>query len=96
MVPEGVDVTGTDPSLGWVAGQLISTPSDLARFPAALVGGELPAPAELAQMETTVPAPDFEPGGEWRYGLGLARTTLSCGLEAIRRVDAAVDTALCS
>ncbi|MBB2900998.1 D-alanyl-D-alanine carboxypeptidase [Kineococcus radiotolerans] len=127
-----VDVTDTDPSLGWAAGQLISTPSDLARFLDALVGGELLAPAELAQMRTTVPAPGFEPRGEWAYGLGLARTTLSCGLEAwghggdiqgfetrnlvttdgraavvavtalprtleaIGRVDAAVDTALCS
>jgi D-alanyl-D-alanine carboxypeptidase len=126
-----VDVSDTDPSLGWAAGQLVSTPSDLAHFLSALVGGELLAPAELAEMETTVPAPGFEPDGTWEYGLGLARHTLSCGveawghggdiqgfetrnlatseraavvattalptsLEALGRVTAAVDTALCS
>ena len=77
-----VDVSDTDPSLGWAAGQLVSTPSDLARFTSALIDGELLQPAELAQMQTTVPAPGFEPDGQWDYGLGLARHTLSCGIEA--------------
>lgn len=74
-----VDVTTLDPSLGWAAGQLVSTPSDLARFMRALVGGKLLAPAQLRQMETTVAAPDFDATGTWRYGLGLARTEPSCG-----------------
>lgn len=72
------DITTMDPSWGWAAGQLISTPSDLNRFYAALFGGELLAPAQLAQMRTTV-ATD---GGLWpgaRYGLGVISTPLSCG-----------------
>ena len=55
------DLTRLDPSLGWAAGQLVSTPEDLGRFMAALVGGDLLAPAELKAMRTTVAAPGFEP-----------------------------------
>lgn len=74
-----VDVTWMDPSLGWAAGQLVSTPTDLAAFQRALIGGRLLKPAQLAQMQRTVPAPEFDATGIWRYGLGLARTELSCG-----------------
>ena len=72
------DLTRMDPSLGWAAGQLVSTPRDLGRFMAALLGGELLAPAQLAEMRETVAAPDFEPEPGWRYGLGLAEHETSC------------------
>ncbi|MCO5995912.1 serine hydrolase domain-containing protein [Actinoallomurus rhizosphaericola] len=71
------DVTVMDPSFGWAAGELISTPSDVDRFFTALLGGRLLAPAQLKEMRTTVPAPDLGTGV--RYGLGLTSTPLSCG-----------------
>ncbi|MFF2039923.1 serine hydrolase domain-containing protein [Kitasatospora sp. NPDC058170] len=73
-----LDVTETDPSWGWAAGQLVSTDSDLNRFFTALLAGRLLPAAQLAQMRTTVPAEDtFGPGA--RYGLGLVSRPLPCG-----------------
>ncbi|MEE3922726.1 serine hydrolase domain-containing protein [Micromonospora sp. BRA006-A] len=74
-----VDVTRMDPSLGWAAGQLVSTPSDLRTFFEALLAGKLLEPAQQAALTRTVPAPDFEPSGVWEYGLGIARHELPCG-----------------
>jgi D-alanyl-D-alanine carboxypeptidase len=71
------DITEMDPSWGWAAGQLIAAPSDVNRFLAALLGGELLAPEQLAQMRTAVRAPWLP--ANWRYGLGLVRIDLSCG-----------------
>jgi D-alanyl-D-alanine carboxypeptidase len=71
------EVTEMDPSWGWAAGQMIATPSDLNRFLSALIGGKLLAPAQLAEMRTTVDASAMWPGA--RYGLGLVSTPLSCG-----------------
>ncbi|MFJ9048637.1 serine hydrolase [Streptomyces bacillaris] len=71
-----VDVTRMDPSWGGAAGQLISTPSDLAKFARQLLDGKLLAPAQLAEMRKTVDAP-LLPG--WRYGLGVFSIPLSCG-----------------
>ena len=73
------DVTVQDPSFGWAAGQLVSTPRDMLDFFSALVDGELLTPELLAEMETTVPAPDATPRTEESYGLGLQTFTLSCG-----------------
>ncbi|MCJ1676456.1 beta-lactamase family protein [Streptomyces sp. APSN-46.1] len=75
------DITEIDPSWGWAAGQLISTPGDLNRFFSALIGGELLRPEELAEMRTTVKIPDDGPGtgAGTRYGLGVISTPLSCG-----------------
>jgi len=72
-----LDITEMDPSWGWAAGQLVSTPSDVNKFLAALMAGKLLAPAELAQMKATIEAPGFPPN--WQYGLGLLKMTLSCG-----------------
>jgi D-alanyl-D-alanine carboxypeptidase len=72
-----VNVTVFNPSALGAAGSIISTASDLSRFYAALIGGRLLAPAQLAAMETTVPAPAQGPG--LRYGLGLGWIPLSCG-----------------
>ncbi|MET9775935.1 serine hydrolase domain-containing protein [Streptomyces sp. NPDC006367] len=71
-----VDATEMDPSWGGAAGQLISTPSDLAKFSRALVDGRLLPREQLAEMRRTVDAPVF-PG--WRYGLGVISVPLSCG-----------------
>ncbi|SEF37431.1 D-alanyl-D-alanine carboxypeptidase [Amycolatopsis pretoriensis] len=71
-----VDATELDPSWGGAAGQLISTPGDLAKVDRALLEGKLLPPAQLAEMRKTVDAPLF-PG--WQYGLGLFRVPLSCG-----------------
>lgn len=74
-----VDVTDIDPSAGWAAGQLVSTPGDLRTFLEALIHGQLLKPAQQAAMMKTVDAPGFEPTGAWQYGLGLARHELPCG-----------------
>lgn len=57
----------------------MSTPIDLAALERALLGGRLLKPAQLAEMQRTVPAPGFDAAGTWGYGLGLARTKVSCG-----------------
>lgn len=78
--PEGGtpdDVTVMDPSWGWAAGQMVSTPSEVTRFFTALLGGWLLRPAELAEMRTTIPAKGLPDG--LSYGLGLFSTKLSCG-----------------
>ena len=74
-----VDVTEQEPSMGWAAGALISTPSDLNKFFGALIGGKLLKPAQLEQMLTTVAAPDAGPRGDAQYGLGIQTFQLSCG-----------------
>ncbi|MFI6101423.1 serine hydrolase domain-containing protein [Lentzea sp. NPDC051213] len=70
-----IDVTVMDPSWAWAAGQLVSTPSDLAAFYRGLLAGDLLPSAQLAQMRTTVDT--GRPGTS--YGLGLMRTDLTCG-----------------
>ncbi len=54
--------------LGLALGSLVSTTADLNQFYRALLTGELLAPAELREMQTTVPVPGI-PGRY--YGLGL-------------------------
>jgi D-alanyl-D-alanine carboxypeptidase len=69
-----LDVTRFAPSLAWTAGAIVSTADDLRRFYAALLGGRLLRPAQLAQMLTTVPVvPVFG------YGLGIASQRGPCG-----------------
>lgn len=75
-----IDVTAINPSAADAAGSMISTTGDLSRFYSALVGGRLLRPAQLAAMETTVPATEFDqllPAVG--YGLGLMWIPLSCG-----------------
>ncbi|MFJ2778935.1 MULTISPECIES: serine hydrolase domain-containing protein [unclassified Kitasatospora] len=75
-LPEGpVDMTRINPTFGDAAGNGISSTNDLTRFHAALLGGRLLPPAQLAEMTTTVPAPAI--GAD--YGLGLIRFDLPCG-----------------
>lgn len=72
-----VDVSEQDPSFGWAAGQMVSTPSEINRFFVALLKGRLLSPALMREMRTTVPAPEV--GAKARYGLGLVSTPLPCG-----------------
>ncbi|MER5491239.1 serine hydrolase domain-containing protein [Streptomyces sp. NPDC002490] len=71
------DVTLNNASQSWADGDIISTAADLNRFFGALLGGKLLAPAQLAAMKTTVPVEGSFPGTG--YGLGLIRSTTSCG-----------------
>ncbi|MFF0296828.1 serine hydrolase domain-containing protein [Kitasatospora sp. NPDC004614] len=76
-LPDGpADITELNPSMAGAAGEIISTTDDLARFNAALLGGRLLAPAQLAEMTTTVAADEQPPT---RYGLGLMQLRTSCG-----------------
>ncbi|MFP3989629.1 serine hydrolase domain-containing protein [Streptomyces sp. E11-3] len=61
-------------------GSMTGTARDLNRFFAALAGGRLLEPRELAAMRTTVPVPrdSGQPAGTGA-GLGLFSTPLSCG-----------------
>ncbi|MEU4235425.1 serine hydrolase domain-containing protein [Nonomuraea sp. NPDC026600] len=76
-----VDVTVKNQTLGDAAGGMISTTGDLNAFFRALMDGKLLAPAQLVEMEKTVPAKELQamgvPGA--RYGLGLLYRPLSCG-----------------
>ncbi|MFF0388315.1 serine hydrolase domain-containing protein [Kitasatospora sp. NPDC004615] len=74
-LPTGpADVTLLNPSVAGAAGAGISTTADLTRFIAALLGGRLLGPAELAEMKRTDGA-----SAAVGYGLGLQRMTMPCG-----------------
>jgi D-alanyl-D-alanine carboxypeptidase len=75
-----VDTTLLNVSWGWAAGDLVTTPTDLARFWRALQGGRLLDPAQMEEMHRTVLAEtvqDIWPGS--RYGLGIMWTPTGCG-----------------
>jgi D-alanyl-D-alanine carboxypeptidase len=72
-----VDVSVQDPSFGWAAGQMVSTPSEINRFFVALLQGRLLKPETMRAMKTTVPATEMGEGA--RYGLGLIGRPLPCG-----------------
>ena len=59
--------TAADPSFGWAAGAAVSTPRELARWTAALYGGELLSAPSLEQMTTQTVLSD---GSTVDYGLG--------------------------
>jgi D-alanyl-D-alanine carboxypeptidase len=76
-----IDVTRLNPSWGGAAGEIISTTHDGNTFLRALIGGRVLKPAQLAEMEKTVPV-NAEFNGGWpgaRYGLGLMWVPNSCG-----------------
>ncbi|MEU1329734.1 serine hydrolase domain-containing protein [Streptomyces sp. NPDC005865] len=79
--PGGRLVDSTEVSMTWggSAGDLVTTSNDLTRFWRALLGGELLAPRQMAQMLDTVPAPDDGSKLVQRMGLGIFWTQLSCG-----------------
>ncbi|MER6102501.1 serine hydrolase domain-containing protein [Streptomyces sp. NPDC001832] len=65
-------VTALDPRTAGAAGELISTLTDLNRFYAALLGGRLLPPAQLATLMNTSATHGV-------YGLGIYPQKLSCG-----------------
>lgn len=69
-----VDLTVMNPSVFGAAGELVSTTSDLNRFFAALLQGQL-VRRDLLELMKTPPANST-------YGLGLRKRTLSCGVTA--------------
>jgi D-alanyl-D-alanine carboxypeptidase len=78
---EPIDATLQNPSWGGSAGEIISTTDDGDRFLRALVSGKVLRPAQLAEMQKTVPT-DTEFQKNWpgaRYGLGLMWVPNSCG-----------------
>ncbi|MGK4585951.1 serine hydrolase domain-containing protein [Kitasatospora sp. HPMI-4] len=76
QLPTGpADVTLENPTWAGPAGSGISTAADLDRFIAALLGGKLLRPAELAEMQHTTGLGDGKD-----YGLGLQRYDTPCGL----------------
>ncbi len=65
---DGTNLTGrADPSFGWAAGAAVSTPSDLARWAAALYGGDVLSADALTRMTTPTVLTD---GTVTEYGLG--------------------------
>ncbi|MBG0568874.1 serine hydrolase domain-containing protein [Actinoplanes aureus] len=74
------DTTVWNTSGAGAAGNLITTPSDLARFWQALQRGRLLKPQQMAQLQSTVLAETFQdylPGA--RYGLGVMFVPNRCG-----------------
>ncbi|GIF20317.1 D-alanyl-D-alanine carboxypeptidase [Paractinoplanes tereljensis] len=76
-----IDATRQNPTWGGAAGEMISTGADSNTFLKALIGGRVLKPAQLAEMQRTVPvSPEFAtnwPGA--RYGLGLMWVPNDCG-----------------
>ncbi|MFF5567109.1 serine hydrolase domain-containing protein [Streptomyces sp. NPDC012623] len=70
------DVTELNPSAAGAAGAMISNPADLNRFYGALLKGALLPRKQLKEMMTVAPPSVY---GSFAYGLGLGRSTLSCG-----------------
>lgn len=66
-------------NMSWAgtAGAIVSTMDDLNRFYRALLTGDLIGPAQLAEMQKTVPV--GVGGGAIQYGLGLYSLDLPCG-----------------
>ncbi|WP_433533139.1 serine hydrolase domain-containing protein [Micromonospora sp. CA-263727] len=74
------DTTLFNPTVAGAAGDMITTPTDLARFWQALQRGQLLKPRQMAQLHDTVLADtfqDFLPGT--RYGLGIMYIPNRCG-----------------
>ncbi|WP_326552360.1 serine hydrolase domain-containing protein [Micromonospora sp. NBC_01813] len=74
------DTTRFNPSAADAAGNMVTTPSDLASFWQALQRGQLLGPRQMAQLHDTVLAEtfqDFIPGA--RYGLGIMYIPNRCG-----------------
>ncbi|WP_253916968.1 serine hydrolase [Streptomyces sp. MNP-20] len=71
------DITEFNPSWAWSAGEIITSTADLDRFLTALMRGKLLPQAQLDEMTTTVPSPDFGDGQD--DGLGIFRAELPCG-----------------
>ncbi|MFE2097501.1 serine hydrolase domain-containing protein [Streptomyces sp. NPDC059468] len=70
---DGSDVTRLDPRVAGAAGELVTTPADLDRFYAALLGGRLLPSHWLREMLNTRAA-------HGSYGMGIFPAKLPCGI----------------
>jgi D-alanyl-D-alanine carboxypeptidase len=70
--PGPVDVTELDLPFNWAGGGVVSTPGDVARFLAALLGGDVLPAGLRTEMLRTVPSDWPETDA---YGLGIGRIT---------------------
>ena len=78
--PENVTDIPLDPNGAWASGALISTPEEVSRFFAALLGGDVVPAEQLREMKVTVPGAGSPPGpGNNNAGLGIFGWTISCG-----------------
>ncbi|MFJ8386490.1 serine hydrolase domain-containing protein [Streptomyces sp. NPDC094438] len=73
------DYSVYDLSWGGTAGALVSTTADLDDFYRKLLGGRLLPPAQLRQMQTTVPVRDGKGKLVMNYGLGVYNVDMPCG-----------------
>ena len=83
FTPDAPPIDTTEFSHSWAgaAGAVISTTDDLSRFFRALLAGDLLPPEQLAEMRSTIRPAAAAPVGSG-YGMGIAKTPLSCGGEA--------------
>ncbi|MEU8786534.1 serine hydrolase domain-containing protein [Streptomyces sp. NPDC048637] len=79
LISPARDYSTYDMSWGGTAGALVATMEDVNTFYRALLTGELLAPAELRQMQTTVEAKDEEGNLLMHYGLGIGAIDTACG-----------------
>ncbi|MCZ1009138.1 serine hydrolase domain-containing protein [Streptomyces lydicus] len=79
LVNPARDYSTYDMSWAGTAGALVSTMEDVNDFYRTLLTGELLAPAELRQMQTTVESKDGEGNVLTRYGLGIEAIDTVCG-----------------
>lgn len=73
------DVTEMSADIGWSAGGIVSTLSDLNAFFAALLGGDLLPKAQLEQLLDVGPMPAVKWLPDTGYGLGAAAFALTSG-----------------
>ncbi|WP_158675726.1 serine hydrolase domain-containing protein [Nocardia stercoris] len=69
------DATVQAPSMFWTAGAMVSTLQDLMTFTQSLVRGTLLPPAQMAELETTVPISSATAN---QYGLSITHLKLTC------------------
>ncbi|WP_232733995.1 serine hydrolase [Kitasatospora sp. CB02891] len=70
------DVTVSNVQTYGSAGAMVSTLDDLSAFSRALLTGQLLAPAQMAELKSTVP---MDSSGTSAYGLGVEHLQLPCG-----------------
>ena len=73
------DITEMDPTWGWAAGAMVSTPSELNTFFQAALDGRLLSQASIDEMKNGAVDASSYLGPGTVYGLGLIGRSLSCG-----------------
>ena len=73
------DITEMDPTWGWAAGAMVSTPSELNTFFQAVFDGRLLSQASIDEMKNGAVDASSYLGPGTVYGLGLIGRSLSCG-----------------